>query len=387
MSKVIHENQAAGRHRSKNVRQTQYILGLSYSYDAAMLFGFYLAGYIDSTIPVTFVVLCAICVSAVALAHASAWSCRQADPTLFLPQQLFAISIALLMAVMAPQIAFQPFATLFAICAFGFMAPNTKSFVISWSVGAVGALAVIVLLGPRLEMPTSTAAGQALTEGVVLGLLARCIWIATFVKRLQVRLKEKNRALKEAMERIEALASFDELTNLPNRRAITAWLNEQIMVSTRTGLPLTIALVDVDHFKRINDSFGHQAGDRTLQILSRVAEFCLRKTDRVGRFGGEEFLVVLVGTALEAAQEPLDRIRFALKDYDWRGIGEDLEITVTIGAASYTPGEPVEGLVRRADTALYLGKESGRDRVVLDRVEFPQLTSVWSGSSQAPLNA
>ena len=270
-------NQAAGRHRSKNVRQTQYILGLSYSYDAAMLFGFYLAGYIDSTIPVTFVVLCAICVSAVALAHASAWSCRQADPTLFLPQQLFAISIALLMAVMAPQIAFQPFATLFAICAFGFMAPNTKSFVISWSVGAVGALAVIVLLGPRLEMPTSTAAGQALTEGVVLGLLARCIWIATFVKRLQVRLKEKNRALKEAMERIEALASFDELTNLPNRRAITAWLNEQIMVSTRTGLPLTIALVDVDHFKRINDSFGHQAGDRTLQILSRVAESALER--------------------------------------------------------------------------------------------------------------
>src|ERR1700760_679597 len=120
MPKVIHESQADGRHRSKNVRRTQYIIGLSYSYDAAMLFGFYLAGYIDFTIPVTFVVLCAICVSAVALAHASAWSRRQADPTLFLPQQLFAISIALLMAAMAPQIAFQPFATLFAICAFGF---------------------------------------------------------------------------------------------------------------------------------------------------------------------------------------------------------------------------------------------------------------------------
>ena len=180
-------------------------------------------------IAVDFAALCAACIGAVFLAHASAWSLKQADPTLFLPQQVFAIVIALSVAALAPQIAFQPFATLFAICAFGFMAPNTRSFTISWGVGVVGASAIIVLLGPRLEMPTATPMGQIFTGGVVLGLLARCIWIATFVKRLQVRLNERNSALKAAMARIEALANLDELTGLPNRRAITAWLDEQII--------------------------------------------------------------------------------------------------------------------------------------------------------------
>ena len=369
------DNQAAKQRLNKGVRRTQYVICLSYCYDAAMLFGFYWAGYIDLRLPLLFAASCATCVGAVALAHVSSWSRKRPDPTLFLPQQLFAISIALLMAVLAPQIAFQPFATLIAICAFGFMAPNTKSFIISWSVGAVGALAVIMWLGPRLQMPTSTLMGQVLTEGVVLGLLARCIWIAIFVKRLQARLKERNRALKVAMDRIEALANLDELTNLPNRRAITAWLNEQMAVSARTRLPLTVALVDVDHFKRINDQFGHQAGDRALQIFSRIASSCLRTTDRVGRFGGEEFLVVLVGTPLNEAEAPLDRIRGNLRFYDWSGLGENAEITVTIGAAAYLPGESVENLIRRADTALYLGKESGRDRVVLDDDSFSRLAS------------
>jgi diguanylate cyclase (GGDEF)-like protein len=358
-------------HLARNLGRTQYVIAISYGYDAAMLFGFYAAGYVGSDIPIIFTISCVMCMGVVASAHASGWSRRAADPTLFLPQQIFAITIALAMAALAPQIAFQPFATLFAICAFGFMAPNVQSFIISWSMGAAGALALIFLLGPRLEMPTTTLAGQILTGGVVLGLLARCIWIATFVRRLQLRLKKKNRALKDAMIRIEALANLDDLTGLPNRRAITAWLNEQIEAGARTQSPLTIALVDIDHFKRINDCYGHQAGDRTLQIFSRLAVSSLRKTDRIGRFGGEEFLIVLTGTPLEAAEEPLDRIRNQLRGHDWRSINAGVTITVTIGVAAYAPGERIEDLVRRADTALYLGKESGRDRVVLDHLKLP----------------
>ena len=133
------------------------------------------------------------------------------------------------------------------------------------------------------------------------------------------------------------------------------------MICMRAGLPLSVALVDVNHFKRINDRYGHQAGDRALQIFARIAATCPRKTNRVGRFGGEEFLVVFVSTSLKAAEEPLERIRSGLKLYDWRGLGEDAEITVTIDAAAFIPGEAVESLIRRADTALYLGKESGRD--------------------------
>jgi diguanylate cyclase (GGDEF)-like protein len=345
-----------------------------------MLFGFFFAGFVGLRVPVIFVALCASVFGAVGLAHLSGWSRKQADPTLFLPQQLFAISIALAVALMAPQIGFQPFATLFAICAFSFMAPNTKSLIVSWSAGALGAVVVIFMLGSRLEMPTSTFAGQALTGAVVIGLLARCVWIAMFVRRLQLRLTERNAALRTAMERIEVMANRDELTSLANRRAITNWLDEQIKASARTNVPLSVALMDIDHFKRINDSYGHQAGDRTLQIFSRIASDALRETDRVGRFGGEEFLVVLVGTPLGGAKEPLERIRQNLSAHDWDAIDSAMRVTVTVGVTQHFPGEPVEALIRRADMALYLGKETGRNRVVVDQAHFADLTARKSAS-------
>ena len=105
----------------------------------------------------------------------------------------------------------------------------------------------------------------------MIGLLARCIWAATFVRRLQRRLTEKNAALQSAMARIEILANRDELTGLPNRRAVTSWLDEQIKACARSKLPLSVALIDLDHFKKVNDTFGHQAGDRTLQLFARIA--------------------------------------------------------------------------------------------------------------------
>ena len=176
------------------------------------------------------------------------------------------------------------------------------------------------MLGDQLEMPTRTLAGQALTGGVVLGLLARCIYFAVFVRRLQSRLSEKNRALRNAMERIEFLANRDDLTGLPNRRAVTNWLDEQISASARSKLPLSIALIDLDHFKKINDAYGHHAGDRTLQIFGAIALSALRETDRIGRYGGEEFLVFFPGTSLDGAKAPLERIRDMVADFTWAGI-------------------------------------------------------------------
>ena len=220
---------------TRSVWRTQAGIALAYSYDAVVLFGFFFAGFVNLHVPIIFIMLRASLFGAVGWAHGSGWSRKLTDPTLFLPQQLFAISIALAMALIAPQIGFQPIATLLAISAFSFMSPNTTNLFVSWSAGALGAVVVIFLLGPRLAMPTSTLAGQALTGAVVVGLLARCIWIATFFRQLRLRLKEKNIALKATMERIEAMADRDEPTGLPNRRSITKWLEEQIAASARTG--------------------------------------------------------------------------------------------------------------------------------------------------------
>jgi diguanylate cyclase len=359
---------AVGDRFRHNLVRTQIRIALAYSYDCLMLFGFAAAGYISLQLPIAILASLTFLVVIVNVAHASGWSRKQQDPTLFLPQQFYAICVALSVAVIAPQIGFQPFATLFAISAFSFLAPNTKSLVYCWVATAIGAVAVIFLAGPRLAMPTSSLAGQALTAGVLIGLLARCIWIATFFQRLRRRLSQKNRELKAAISRIEILANRDPLTGLPNRRAVTSWLDEQIALCRRSKAPLSVAILDIDHFKRINDAHGHAAGDRTLQIFAGLASDSILDTDRIGRYGGEEFLVVLCGTDLRAASAPLERVRERLATQDWAAIDRNLHVTITIGVTEYIAGDTADTLIRRADMALYFGKEAGRDRVVLSPI-------------------
>ncbi len=350
----------------RSMKRTQLIIVLAYFYDSLVLMGFHAAGFVGLALPLTVFALFGVSSAAVFWAHTSRWSLKLRDPTLFLPQQLYAIAVALGVALAAPQVGFQPIATLFAISAFSFLAPNARSVVISWVATAIGVVTVIFITGTSLAMPTSTVAGQALTGAVVVGLLARCIVIAMSFRRLQSRIGEKNKALQSAMRRIEALANRDDLTGLPNRRATVNWLAEQMAICTRTGAPLSVAFLDLDHFKRINDSYGHLAGDRTLQLFAKQASEALRATDRLGRYGGEEFLAILIGTALRDAGEPLERLRGRVAGFDWSVIDPGLRLTITIGAAELVPGESVDELVRRADLALYLGKEAGRDRVVLD---------------------
>jgi diguanylate cyclase (GGDEF)-like protein len=357
------------------MKRTQFAIAVAYLFDCLVLLGFHLSGFISLEVPVAVFVLLASMVGTVYLAHATRWSLKRKDPTLFLPQQLFAISVALGTAVAAPQIGFQPFATLFAISAFSFMAPNVRSLLVCWIAAAIGTVVVIFVEGPRLAMPTSSLEGQALTCACMIGLLARCIWVALSFRILQRRLSEKNKALLSAMDRIESLANRDDLTGLPNRRAITTWLGEQIAVCGRTGVPLSVGLLDLDHFKRINDAYGHLIGDRALQHFAKEAQGAIRETDSLGRYGGEEFLIVLVGAALDKASEPLERIRTRIADADWTIIDHDFQLTLTIGATEYAPGESVESLMRRADMALYLGKETGRNRVVLDSAPLMRLAA------------
>jgi diguanylate cyclase len=372
---------ARGEKLLASMKRTQVGITLAYLYDTFVLFGFFAAGYIEPAVPFAVFALFAASSAAVLWAHVSRRSLKMRDPTMFLPQQIYAIGVALGVAVVAPQIGFQPIATLFAISAFSFMAPNQRSVVVCWIAAALGVVAVIFVVGPRLAMPTATRAGQALTGAVVIGLLARCIWIASSFRRLQRRISDKNEALRSALERIKTLASRDELTGLPNRRAISEWLAEQMTICRRTGAPLTVALLDLDHFKQINDTFGHLAGDRTLQLFASQALESIRASDRLGRYGGDEFLFVAVGTTLEGVNEPLQRIREGCAGLDWSAIDPGLRLTITTGATQCAAEDSVETLMRRADLALYLGKEAGRDRVVLDPtpIELRKPRSVVAG--------
>lgn len=164
---------------------------------------------------------------------------------------------------------------------------------------------------------------------------------------------------------IEADARRDTQLGCYNRRYIVAALEEQKQLADELGMPLCIAILDLDHFKRINDEMGHLGGDEVLRTFSRVAQQSVRDEDIFGRYGGEEFLLIFPGTSLLPALNTCERVRAQVEDHVWSD-GMRCRVTVSIGVTQYVHGESVLEFFSRADTATYLAKEGGRNQVVVE---------------------
>jgi diguanylate cyclase (GGDEF)-like protein len=166
------------------------------------------------------------------------------------------------------------------------------------------------------------------------------------------------------LRRLHLQAMTDELTGLANRRSILAFLDEQTHNARRRDEPLSVVALDVDRFKSINDVHGHDGGDRALAAVARLAGSALRGSDRVGRIGGEEFLLVLPGANAEIAAEIAERTRLAIAAASFDDISSCLRISVSLGVSSWAGGkDSVNAMIKRADEALYRAKQGGRNRV------------------------
>lgn len=158
----------------------------------------------------------------------------------------------------------------------------------------------------------------------------------------------------------------DPLTGLLNRRYLDSRLDEEIQRARRSGLPLSLLMIDLDHFKHINDSYGHIVGDQVLRHVSSLIVNMVRVSDMVVRYGGEEFLVIAPDSALEDATHLGDRLLHHLRNHEVPlPNGEPLTVTASIGAASLHDGESEFSFLRRADMALYEAKGQGRDRLCI----------------------
>ncbi|MFZ5812955.1 MAG: diguanylate cyclase [Thermodesulfobacteriota bacterium] len=156
------------------------------------------------------------------------------------------------------------------------------------------------------------------------------------------------------------LATVDPLTRAFNRRKLADILAGETSRAKRYGTPLAVILLDIDHFKRVNDTYGHDAGDAVLVEMARLVMGLLRESDRLARWGGEEFLVVVPGVGIEGGMDLAGRLRQAVAGNAFPGVPG---VTASFGVAEYRPGEAVESLVKRADAALYRAKAGGRNRV------------------------
>lgn len=157
----------------------------------------------------------------------------------------------------------------------------------------------------------------------------------------------------------------DPLTGTGNRIAMDQTLIREVDMAKRHLQPLSLLMLDIDHFKRVNDSHGHGIGDEVLKGVAEAIKNQLRNVDMVFRFGGEEFLILLSNTSRDAAALVGERLRHAAQVQDYFAAGTRIELTVSLGCATLLPGESVESLLRRADNALYVAKREGRNRLAM----------------------
>ncbi len=236
----------------------------------------------------------------------------------------------------------------------------------------LGSGAGLLSLGPNFKPETSFVTilwclPFLLTYPTVLGQVMYRLSIELSRRKDELRL-EKQRAdeASAAQARILAeLAARDELTNLYNRRYMGELLIRQRHLSDRTGAVFAVALADLDHFKHINDTHGHSVGDSVLQTFAQLCQGVIRGSDTVGRWGGEEFILVFPGAAAREATQAAERLReqVAAASVELPG-GLRVTFTVSIGLTEHRPAEGVESTIERADRAMYLAKKQGRNRVV-----------------------
>jgi diguanylate cyclase (GGDEF)-like protein len=185
------------------------------------------------------------------------------------------------------------------------------------------------------------------------------------VKERTLQLEQRALELEEASRKISELVYLDPLTNVANRRRFEETLTKEVERGTRLVLPLTVILLDVDHFKVVNDTFGHAMGDKVLQSIAQTVSGMVRPYDLLARFGGEEFLIMMPSATLSEGGVAAERFRAAISAMTIEGFSRN--VTASFGVATLLPGHPTRTLFERVDRALYRAKQSGRDRVEMDR--------------------
>jgi diguanylate cyclase len=277
------------------------------------------------------------------------------------------VALQLMFLLAAPEIGYAFFCVLFLIFGFGALRMTSRQATIAWTLTTMGLAPIFLLTDTPIGMPVTTDIERLAAMLCYILTIGQCAFVGLYGSSLRKMLYDRSFELKEANRRIEELAELDELTGSLNRRCIMRMLDEEVSRSQRTRTPCSIALIDLDWFKRINDTYGHPTGDEVLRTFAITVFANIRNFDRFGRFGGEEFLLVLPDTSRQAALRILDRLRAIIADLDWSAFSPGMRVTVSAGVATLKHDDTPDTILARADGALYEAKAQGRNRIVSAR--------------------
>lgn len=343
----------------------------SYLFTFALVYFCWWQAMVPAKVVIHFLLLCVLLNGIFFALIKSNFNLRFADPSLTLIQIITSIipSLYVLYFLDAGQARSVFLYLILVPSLYGILALNTRQliFVAIWDVLAYG---LVVGLLARNRPETLVLTLESIQLFALILVMSQLALIGGYINKLRFELREQNQKLKDTTEQLNTtveyvgeLARRDELTGLYNRRHLFTILEHENSRMSRKQGPFSICIADIDFFKQVNDTYGHQAGDEVLRSVASELQESLRSIDCVGRYGGEEFLIILPQTELAGAMIKLERIRELVAGLKFPAIGEKFQVTLSLGVAEHKPDESIDDTILRSDEALYRAKSTGRNKV------------------------
>jgi len=349
--------------RAAQRRKMLLMQAVSYAVDAFILGLFVLAGTTTAWVAGGYLV-CGLGISAAYLVLSETHvNDRFRDHYLTTPQSGANALIQFGFLYLAPEVGLVFLCVLFIIFGFATLRISVRQALIGWTMTTLFIAAVLLLSDTMPAIPAATPAERLVTLICFSLSVGRFVYLGLYGNAMRTVLYERSLELKRANRRIEELAEIDELTGAFNRRRMMRSLDEESIRVQRSGSTFSVALIDLDFFKRINDRYGHPTGDEVLRTFAITIFANIRATDKFGRYGGEEFLLLMPDTPNDVAAKILDRLRVITAELDWSAFSNGLSVTISAGVATMRPNETSDSILARADAALYVSKDSGRNRI------------------------
>lgn len=233
------------------------------------------------------------------------------------------------------------------------------------------------MLGLQWLQPVGNVWSESILDATVLSVAVAFVVHRWIVGPLDARLSGLLQQLTEAKQEAERLSQVDPLTGIPNRRTFFEQFDREWSRSERNGQPMSLVMLDIDFFKRVNDEHGHRAGDATLKRVAEVIYEGCRRHDYYCRYGGEEFCILLTDADLHGATQFAERLRSSVSETEVCHDGKLLSVTVSLGVAQRTPGmRCLDDFIEAADQALFRAKQAGRDRVEFEPIDASEFAVV-----------
>ncbi|TYO62773.1 GGDEF domain-containing protein [Bradyrhizobium hipponense] len=352
--------------RARRVRQRRQMYAgqvASYSLGAAVLLLYAHDGAVAMAVPSLFWLGGLLIIGTFTVLSEAGVGDRHSDHYLTVFQISAHMALQFVFLVSAPTVGIAFIAVLFLIFAFGTLRMTSSQAMVTWGLATCGLGLVFLASDLPIGLPVGTRLERTASMLCFVLVIGQCAFLGLFGATLRKILYRRSIELKAAYQRIEELAELDELTGSYNRRCIMRHLDAEIEISRQAAAPCAIALIDLDWFKRINDAHGHPVGDEVLRTFAITIFANIRPADRFGRYGGEEFLLLLPGMAGDVASRMLDRLRGIVADLDWSAFSPGMRVTISAGVVTLRDNDTADTFLARADRALYSAKAQGRNRI------------------------